>query len=180
MNQKKYKIEELKRKSNENQKLLLNKIKNGRVNIMGDSIETSEFPLYEQNNNGNLFYKNEALKSIQTNTELSNLFFSSENIKNLQITIRYRVWIRSKKKYLIGDQSENELKLIMRSIFLQNGKFNNNNIINQIKELNELVCNYSVSNITSNIEMYLAYKNTVSYLPKPLLLPKNVSIKGTK
>ena len=27
--------------------------------------------------------------------------------------------------------------------------------------------------------MYIAYKKTVSYLPIPIILPENVSIKGT-
>jgi len=68
----------------------------------------------------------------------------------------------------------------MRSIFLQYGKHSNTNIIKQIKELNQLMCNYCIPNILSNIELYIGYKHRVSYLPKPLPHPINLSSTGMK
>lgn len=163
-----------------NQELLLNNIKNGRVNIMGKPISKDAFPLFQQSNTGNLLYKNEALKSIQDKSQLSDLYFSDKNIEAIQKILKYRIWLESDKKHTITNQSERELKIIMRSIFLQHGKFNNNNILDQVKKLNEIVVKYCIPNILSNIEMYLGYKKTVSSLPVPLILPKNVSIKGMK
>ena len=157
------KIKKLLNSQENKQNILLSKITNGRVNIMGTPISQTVFPLFQENTRGDLVYKNEALKSIQNKSKLSDLFFSKFNIDSLQKIIKYRVWIESNKKHKIADQSEHQLKIIMRSIFLQYGKFNENNTVNQIKELNERVCKYSISNILSNIEMYIGYKKTVSY-----------------
>lgn len=172
------KIKKLLNSQENKQNIFLSKITNGRVNIMGTPISQTVFPLFQENTTGDLVYKNEALKSIQNKSKLSDLFFSKFNIDSLQKIIKYRVWIESNKKHKIADQSEHQLKIIMRSIYLQYGKFNENNIVNQVKELNERVCKYSISNILSNIEMYIGYKKTVSYLPMPIVLPENVSIKG--
>lgn len=172
------KIKKLLNSQENKQNIFLSKITNGRVNIMGTPISQTVFPLFQENTTGDLVYKNEALKSIQNKSKLSDLFFSKLNIDSLQKIIKYRVWIESNKKHKIANQSEHQLKIIMRSIYLQYGKFNENNIVNQVKELNERVCKYSISNILSNIEMYVGYKKTVSYLPMPIVLPENVSIKG--
>lgn len=159
---------------------LMNKVKNGRVNIMGTPIGMSEFPLYEQTKSGDAIYKYEALKSIQSKSKLSNLFFSKYNINILQNILRYQVWYESGQKYVVGKQSEMELKTIMRSIFLQYGKFRNRDLIGQVKELNEIVTQYTVPNVLSNVELYIGYKHDISFLPTPLPLPVNLSITGTK
>lgn len=155
-------------------------LKNGRVNIMGKSISKDPFPLYQQKTNGDMIYKNEALKTIMTNSTLSNVFFSNTNINVLQNVIRYQVWIESDKKHIIGKQSTQELKTIMRSIFFQYGKFQDTNIRTQVKALNEVVIQYVVPNILSNIELYLGYKRDISELPIPLSHPVNLSVKGTR
>ena len=94
--------------------------------------------------------------------------------------MRYRVWVESGKKHVIGRQSDGELKIIMRSIFLQYGKYRDTRIIDQVKELNKIACQYTIPNILSNVEQYIGYKKDLSFLPKPLALPQNLSIKGTK
>ena len=163
-----------------NTKTYLNSIANGRVNIMGTPLSKNAFPLFQQSKNSNILYSEEAVRSIQTETDLGKLFFSKGNIMNLQNIIRYRVWLESNKKHVVGLQSESQLKIIMRSIYFQYGKFRNKKLINQVKELNEVVCKYCVPNILSNVEQYLGYKKTVSYLPTPIPLPEYLSVAGTK
>ena len=155
-------------------------IKNGRINIMGKPISSRLYPLFEESNSGNSIYNKEALKSIQYNSEVSRKFFSKNNIDTLHKIMRYQVWLGSNKKYIIGRQSDEELKIIMRSIYLQYGKHRKKGVVEQIKDLNEVVCQYTIPNILSNIEQYLGYKRAVSQLPKPIPLPENLSIKGTK
>lgn len=159
---------------------LMTKIKNGRINIMGQPISRSQFPLFIESKRGNTTYKNEALKSILGKSKLHNLYFSKTNIDNIQAMIRREIWIQSNKKHKISRQSDNELKIIMRSIFLQNGKHQCNNIIEQIKDLNQLVLEYCIPNILSNIELYLGYKKDTSFLPVPLEPPKNMSVVGLR
>lgn len=164
---------------NRSQKLLT-KIKNGRINIMGKPISRSQFPLFQESKRGDSNYKNEALKSILGKSKIHNLYFSKENIDHIQSMIRKEVYLRSNKKHIVSRQSDNELKIIMRSIFLQNAKHNCDNLTKQIKELNILVLEYCIPNILSNIELYLGYKKHTSFLPVPLPPPKNMSVVGLR
>ena len=76
-----------------------------------------------------------SLKGIIQETPMSNLFFSDMNIKSLQWTIRYRIFKEKNKK--ISYQSENELFVIMRSVYLQyaNSFVSSDNLIDDIKKL---------------------------------------------
>ena len=163
-----------------NDKVLLNNIKNGRVDISGNDIQTtSSFPLYEQSNKGDMIYKNEALKSILTVTDkLSQVYFSSENINLIQQNIKKNIY--DKSGHMIQNQSYDNLKIIMRSIYLQYAKHINSNIKAQIKELNKLVYNYCIPNILSNIQLYIGFKKQVSELPQQMARPKYLSNAGLK
>ena len=152
---------------------------NGRVDIMNTKSEP-QWPLFQQNNNGVKNYKEEALKGIQTKSKLSQVFFSKNNIELLQNQLRYNVWLQSNKKHVIGKQSETELEIIMRSIYLQYSKNLPYNIKEQIEELNTMILDYCIPNILSELEQYLAYKVNVSQLPEPMARPKSLSSAGEK
>ena len=107
---------------------------NGRVDIM-DNIPAKPFYLTNEDNNLK-YYKKNSLTGIQTNSILSDTFFSKENIEQLQNMLRYNVYIQSNKKHIISKQSDTQLQIIMRSIYLQNAKNLDNNITSQIEELN--------------------------------------------
>lgn len=162
--------------------ILLQKIKNGRINIQNENIPTTKsFPLYQENKKGDTYYQNEALKTILTlNDPLYKVFFSKENINLIQNTIKYKIWINSDKKYQIKNQSYDNLLIIMRSIYLQYAKHKENCIKEQINELNNLIYDYSIPNILSNIELYLGFKRDVSNAPVFLNRPINVSNQGLK
>lgn len=165
---------------NVNNNILINNIRNGRVDILGNNIPTSSnFPVFQQSNKGNVFYQNEALKTILTSTDkLQQVFFSRENVKIIQNNLRQIVY--KKSGHVIQNQSYDNLFIIMRSIYLQYSKHINTNIKAQIKELNQLVYNYSIPNILSNIEQYIGYKKEMSTLPVPLQHPKYLSNQGLK
>ena len=154
---------------------------NGRVNIIG----------VKPDNNYNLFSKqiksfptsrcsNPNLGNTIANTPLSNCFFSKNNIQVLQNAIRYKVWNLSNKQYVIAPQSELQLRIIMRSVYLQYSKNLSTNISEQIQRLNKIVVNESVPNIMSSIKQYLGYRKEVSSLPVPLQHPKYMSESGMK
>lgn len=115
----------------------------------------------------------DALTGNWTDTPLSVLFFSMENIMLLQNAIKRGVYERSNSQYLIDSQSCDELKIIMRSIFLQNSQNLPNNIRSQIQVLNNMVVNYGIEQIYSEAISYLKYKRDASYmytlLPRPIL-----------
>ena len=94
--------------------------------------------------------------------------------------IRYQVYIQTNKKHIIGRQSDLQLKIIMRSMYLQYGKNLQNDIKTQVQQLNTMVVKYSVPKIISGVKQYLAYKRDVSTLPVPMDRPKNLSSAGSK
>ena len=152
---------------------------NGRVDIFSKKPK-QKFNMINQRNNGNNIYKDEAIRSIHSETPLSKVYFSKQNINLLQNLIRHTVWIRSHKRHIIGRQSDLQLKIIMRSIYFQYSQNLNCNIKEQIKRLNEIVVNDCVPKIISGVEQYLRYKKDVSELAVPMDRPKYLSNAGTK
>lgn len=153
---------------------------NGRIDIMGPM--TDQFQLFE---NPASQYKDttsyhDALTGNWEENTLSTAFFSRENIIIIQNGIKRRVYELSNGRFIIAPQDETNLKIIMRSIFLQYARNLPENITEQIQKLNEYVYEYSVPNIMSTATAYLKYKNDVSTLPVPEARPVMVSSKGDK
>jgi hypothetical protein len=148
---------------------------NGRVDILDNNPPKPFFLTPEKKNIQ--YYENNSLVGIQTVTPLSKAFFSEKNFDQIQNMIRYNVYLRSGKKHIIGRQSDTQLQIIMRSIYLQNSKNLQTDIKNQIKELNKLVLDYCVPNILVEVEQYMQYKVSVSKIPEPI--PLAVSTNNT-
>ena len=128
----------------------------------------------------NYDFKKQGIKNIHTENPISELFFSKHNISILQNGIRYSVFKKTNDLKIIGNQSEHELLIIMRSIYLQYCKHKQYNIVEQVKELNSKVIDYAVPNILVELNQYINYKKDASSLPMPLEHAKYVSSKGTK
>ena len=94
--------------------------------------------------------------------------FSVENIDSLQQQLIKGVYEESRTRFQIGKQDEDTLKIIMRSIFLQNSRNLPGNIQMQINELNKHVLDYAIPQIIGEAEAYIKYKNDVSTLAVPL------------
>ncbi len=144
---------------------------NGRVNIIGPNTGDI-FSLYDRIpvQQKSTQYRN-ALTGTWNNNMLSTAFFSSENIRIIQNAIKKGVYTASNGNFVIADQDEDTLKIIMRSIFLQNSKNNDNDIKNQIIELNDKVVRYAVPQIYGEAEGYIRYKHDVSTLATPIERP---------
>ena len=142
---------------------------NGRVNIMGDT--TAVFALSDRIPVNQSASFRDAMTGNWYNTSLSDAYFSQGNIQILQNGIRSGVYNMSNGQYLIGDQNNDELKIIMRSIFLQNTKNQSSNISDQIKTLNDLVLKYAIHQIYGEAEGYMKYKRDASTLVVPISPP---------
>lgn len=152
---------------------------NGRVIAMTNN-QSRDFPMFTANNNKKDTYKSEALKHIQVKTKLSLVFFSEVNIKRVQDMIRYNVWLKSDKQFVIGPQSNIELEIIMRAIYLQHAKNLDCKIAEQVQELDDMVVNHCVPKIINEVIQYQGYLRQLEYLPIPEDRPVNMSSKGTK
>lgn len=151
---------------------------NGRVDISSYKNLTSYKFFDEQYNNHD--FQKQGIKNIHVENKVSSLFFSRHNIDTLQSGIRYSVYKRSQNKHIIDNQSENDLMVIMRSIYLQYSKNLPYDIVEQVKRLNSMVLDYCVPNILREVNQYNNYTNDIGSLPIPLDHAKNMSSKGTK
>jgi len=141
---------------------------NGRVNIIGQ-INTLPFQLSDKIPVKQPSDYRDAMVGNWMDTPLSLTFFSSENIKILQNAIRRGVYDRSNKKFIIGEQNNDELKTIMRSTFLQNSVNLPCNIKEQIISLNNLVLAYAIEHVYKEAVGYIKYKRDAStmYILQP-------------
>jgi hypothetical protein len=141
---------------------------NGRINIMGESKSALQFQ--DKIHVGDNSF-NGAVRGIQYDTLLSKAYFSHENIKIIQNGIRAGVHKMSNGTYIIGNQDIDSLKMIMRSIFLQNSTNSSSNIKEQIMYLNNLVLEYAIPQVYGEAKGYLKYKEDISTLPNPIARP---------
>ena len=122
----------------------------------------------------------EQLKGIHTSTPLSRAFFSEQNISALHTNIRYQVWLKTNKQHVIGTQSNEELVLIMRSMYLQYSQNQPKNILNQVMELNKKVLDYSTQKIMTGLTQHLDYVKHINNDREILPHSVNISNKGSK
>lgn len=148
---------------------------NGRVaDSQGYSTPYSYFEETKRSSNS----VNDTLRGIQQPSQLSSLFFSSVNIDALQQAIRYSVYKQSKA--VISRQSDVELEVVMRSIFLQYSLNEPNDIVGQVRVLNQKVLDYCVPLVLREMQQYATYRNDISRLPVPMERQQNVSSAGSK
>lgn len=152
---------------------------NGRV----DTVDDANYKMYSlfQNGNGKMTeFATEAIQGIHTKTALSDLFFSQTNVDALQLGIRNLVANKTDNEFIIGNQSEVELQVVMRAIYLSDAKHLPYDIVGQVRVLNSKVLDYCVPRILEEIRMFNHYKSDVSKLPMPLERGQFSSSKGTR
>ena len=151
---------------------------NGRIDL--DNRLGTPYDLYQESCDLNKFTE-EAMRGTGIDkTPLSNLFFSKINYDALQDGIRYMVYKQSRGEYTISSQSKDDLLTVMRSVFLQNSRNLDIDLVQQVKELNGLVLEYCVPRIINEIRMYQTYKEDIQKLPAPMPRSTSENVKGTK
>lgn len=153
-----------------------------RYNPIGGTRNNVPYELFQQNAGVAKRFNKEALKGIQCSNALTDAYFSHANIEHVQQMIRHTVYQKTRGKFVIDKQSETDLKIIMRSLFLQYGRNLQRDVRSQIKELNNLVVQECAPRIISEVEMYQAYLRRASGADHAhqLARPIDVSNKGRK
>ena len=154
----------------------MNNYSNGRVDILGPIGTQLNFADKIPVKTCGSF--RDSLCGTWIDTPLSILFFSAENIQIMQNTIKKGVYDKSNQQYVIGQQNCDELKIIMRSIYLQNTQNLPYNITNQVSTLNNLVVDYAVKQIYNEAIGYLKYQRDASTMYTIPNLPTNTSHKN--
>ena len=110
--------------------------------------------------------------------ELSNLYFHPSNINVIQQNIINKVYQVSMGQFKIQKQNEQQLLIIMRSMYLQYGKNMNSNIQYQVDELNNMVVDECVRIIIPNIQQQQGYIDDITSGIKVMSYAQNVSSKS--
>lgn len=144
------------------------------INIVGNiTSDIQDKPLFDD-------YGKNSVKDIFEDSHMSQIFFSEDNINNIHKLIRYRVYKETNK--IIEKQSNKDMLIIMRSIFLQYGDASISTI-NALKEeiikLNEKATGYAVNNIVSHLGQHDTYIKDISTMPRPMDLPVYDNKKNT-
>ena len=166
-------------KENKKMELLMKQYPNGRVaNVMQEVFPS--FPMIANDNNNNDKFKSIATQGIIQPTALTQLFFSKVNMDRVQNQIRYKVYLVSNGEYVIDRQSDTEVEIVMRSVYLQYSQNLNCRLAEQVDNLNKLVVDWAVPRIMSELQEYQRYLKDINQLPTPIELPTNVSQRGTR
>jgi hypothetical protein len=147
---------------------------NGRVNIIEPPSPDIRFQMQEK-----IAIKNkateyrEALGGVWESNTLAQVYFSVGNIQIVQNGLRAGVYKMSNNQYVIPEQNIDNLKIIMRSIYLQYAEHSETNITKQVERLNQLVLDYAVPNVYNEAMAYMKYCQDQSSLVVPLELPRH-------
>jgi len=156
---------------------------NGRVNLsfQASAGGHAEVPGFSYRTSAERSFATDALRGNWEVTDLAKAFFSEGNLRALNNGIRRAVYEKSgPKKYVIDDQSADELTIIMRTMYLQYAQNLPYDIAGQVADLNEKVMNWSVPHILSAVDHYNYYLNDISHMPVPLARSVSLSSAGTK
>jgi len=113
-------------------------------------------------------------------TPLNSIFFSSDNIDLLQRKIHDQVLAMSGGKYSISRQSDDELRVIMRSYYLMFSRNDPSNVAGELEELNGRVVGYASGKIYSEVDFHMFYRKDLEDFAPAIANPVNVGVRGTR
>lgn len=111
-------------------------------------------------------------------TSLNEQFFSEGNVDRLQEMIRTSV--RQMVNADIDRQSDVDLKIVMRSYYLQYAENNPSATAEELQELNERVVNFCSNRIAVEVEAYRYYRKDILDFPAPIAHPMETNVYGTR
>jgi len=117
--------------------------------------------------------KNEIKVSQEDLGTLETVFFSKENIALINKQLILKVYERSNKQFLICNQKEENLIVVMRYFYLEYARHLPYNIKDQIRELNCMVVGEILPTIITNADQKVGYLRDISTQPVGPPLPIN-------
>jgi hypothetical protein len=147
---------------------------NGRINIIQPPNPDIQFQMAEKISitNRATDYRESLSGNFEDNV-LAQVFFCKENIQIIQNGLRAGVHEMSNKKYIIPNQNINNLKIIMRSTYLQYAEHYATDITKQVERLNKIVLDYCIPSVYGEAVGYERYCQDQSSLVVPLVLPQH-------
>ena len=150
----------------------------GRIDLSPNENGTPFFVQDKIDKDEKTNYSN-AMQGLTENSLLSITFFSMDNIEIVQNSLRSQIYNLTTQKHKIDIQDTDQLKIIMRSVFLQYSLYHNDNIEGQVNDLNKIVLNYAVPQVYGELMSYIKYKKDISSPPSLMQLPKSITTDKT-
>lgn len=123
------------------------------------------------------------IKTFQERNPLMDFFFSKKNLDHLQNLTIQMIKFQSGGLYNISRQSDAELLVVMRSIYIKtptNPYSNGHDFKRDICTLNKNVLDWVVPKIIVNIQQYLGYVRDQGNNYRPLARPEFMSDTGNR
>jgi hypothetical protein len=154
---------------------------NGRLFFKpGEQFQQYEMFNGQDNNETNSISNERLITNTLSSNPLSQTFLHSNNIRVIQRKIAEKVYQISNGQYRIGNQNEQQLLIIMRSMYLQYGKNQLIDIDVQVNELNDLVVEECVRIVVPNIQQQQGYIEDITSGIKVMPYAQNVSGRTTQ
>jgi phosphopantetheine adenylyltransferase len=147
---------------------------NGQVNIISQPDPNAVFKMQERIaiRNKSTNYDSALSGNDFENNILAKTFFSAANIQILQNGLRAGVYHMSgEKQIVVPPQNIDNLKIIMRSTYLQHARHIPDDIRGQIETMNKYVMDYAVPTVYNEAVGYLRYLEDKSTLVVPMDRP---------
>jgi hypothetical protein len=140
-----------------------------------------QYELYSGSNKPSECHGDGLRGTLLDETILSKQFFSKQNIDIIQEGIIEKIYSESGNQYRISRQSDMQLQIIMRSIYLKYAKNATDILLStQVNALNQKTINSAAETILPNILQYIGYRRDIG---KPReIMPNSIIItnKGNK
>jgi len=111
-------------------------------------------------------------QAVSNINKLKQVFFSPENVKYIQEKMIFEVSTTT-KKYKIPYQNEQDLRMIMETIYFDKTRNIGYDLNEQLSELNNYVVRFCVPLIINEIKVYLNYLDDINKPRKLNILPKS-------
>lgn len=127
------------------------------------------------NNNEDYYYiiKDYAIEDVGL------LFFSKSNVDNIQKSIK-NIVLKTLNVELTQNQNTESLLMVMRYVYLQDGRFLKYNINEQVEMLNKKLLNIIMPDIITGVKQQLGYIKYINSPLTPIDRPFSDSVKGSK
>ena len=155
----------------------------GHVPNINDNTVFSARPYKVYSDTRSLFEddaRSDLVGHIHSITPLNSVFFSSDNMDLLQRKIHDQVSAMSGGKYSISRQSDDELRVIMRSYYLMFSRNDPSNVAGELEELNSRVVGYASGKIFSEVDFHMFYRKDLEEFTPAIANPVNVGVRGTR
>ena len=149
---------------------------NGRVNIIENRDPNAVFKMQERIalKNKSTSYTSALDGNEWEDNMVARVFFCAENIQIIQNGLRAGVYSMSKQTIVIPPQNVDQLKIVMRSVYLQYAEHDIANVTAQVERLNKIVWDYVVPSVYNEAVGYMKYMEDQSTLVMPLERPLHV------